>query len=71
MSVCPEGKFLIPMKDVADVQICENPFKTNCQPVAMHIRATQIKSCVYIQSKYKGAGLVQFSARSRDAVRLG
>ena len=47
------------MKDVADVQICENPFKTYCQPVAMHIRATQIKSCVYIQSKYKGAGLLQ------------
>lgn len=49
-----EGKFLIPLKDVAGVEQVDNPFKTFCQPAFMHTRATQMSSSVYIQSKFKG-----------------
>lgn len=49
-----EGKFLIPLKDVAGVEQVDNPFKTFCQPAFMHTRPTQMSSSVYIQSKSKG-----------------
>ncbi len=56
-----EGKFLIPIKDVADVQRVDNPFKTFCQPVFMHTRATQMTSSVYIQSKSKGVAALRWA----------
>lgn len=64
-----EGKFLIPLKDVATVQHVDNPFKTFCQPVFMHTRATQMTSSVYIQSKSKGAAFFALGFRSQSAFR--
>ena len=66
-----EGKFLIPLKYVEDVQAVDNPFKTFCQPVLMHTRATQMTSSVYIRSKSKGTFFSTISRRLCHMLRRG